>query len=203
LGPSNFPITGCSLDGGGAVDISKPNGPPDCGVASAGQAPCTFMGGEVAIDEMLPNTKSLPCGSLKLDTGRQSCLRAERHPQRPHRVLPRYRQSGVGQRGLAVWLRLREDLQNPGAIAQFTEKGGGPEFIGDPGNAEAGVVLRRPTPSNPVSIPDAGLLVGAGYRVAGSLQSWSVATVQGETKSGLYTLHCTIHDWMHGSLSVS
>jgi plastocyanin len=314
LGPSNYPITGGSLDGGGTVDFSKPNGPPDCGVASAGQAPCTFKGGEdvevagpnpgfgstgapapadwnitinapvgtykyfcfihpgmsgtlhvvgsheetttqaqinaasarqfaadrasalatesslnkvvwtggrpgtrtywfhlgagaadneVAIDEMLPNTKTLPGGSLKLDAGdKVAYVLSDTH--NVHSVF--FHDTGnlaIDNAVSPFVFDCGKTLQNPGAIAACTEKGEGPELIGDPGNAEAGVVLRHPTPSNLASIPDAGVLFGTGYGIAGSLQSWSVATVQGETKSGLYTFHCTVHDWMHGSLSVS
>jgi hypothetical protein len=46
LGPSNFPITGGSLHGGGHIDFTRPNGPPDCGVPQYGEAPCVFHGGQ-------------------------------------------------------------------------------------------------------------------------------------------------------------
>src|SRR3989442_136255 len=46
FGPSNFPITGGSHHGGGAIDFTRGFGPPACGVALLGEAACTFSGGE-------------------------------------------------------------------------------------------------------------------------------------------------------------
>jgi len=46
FGPSNFPITGGSHHGGGAIDFTRGFGPPACGVALLGEAACTFSGGQ-------------------------------------------------------------------------------------------------------------------------------------------------------------
>jgi len=46
IGPSNFPITGGSHHGGGSIDFTRGFGPPACGVALLGEAPCTFSGGQ-------------------------------------------------------------------------------------------------------------------------------------------------------------
>jgi len=45
FGPSNNSITGGSTNAGGTV-ADNGQGPPVCGVAALGQAPCTFRGGE-------------------------------------------------------------------------------------------------------------------------------------------------------------
>jgi plastocyanin len=45
LGPSNFPITGGTTTGGGNIDFTRGNGPPDCGIYELGQSVCTFKGG--------------------------------------------------------------------------------------------------------------------------------------------------------------
>src|SRR3989442_241382 len=55
LGPSNFPITGGSTTGGGNIDFSRPNGPPDCGIYELGQSVCTFAGGN-DVEVAGPNT---------------------------------------------------------------------------------------------------------------------------------------------------
>jgi plastocyanin len=46
LGPSNFPVTGGSIHGGGTVDITRPNGPPVCGRPDLGEKNCVFKGGD-------------------------------------------------------------------------------------------------------------------------------------------------------------
>ncbi len=46
FGPSNFPITGGSTHGGGSIAVNNGFGPPVCGVAAFGQAPCTFRGAD-------------------------------------------------------------------------------------------------------------------------------------------------------------
>jgi plastocyanin len=46
FGPSNFPISGGSHHGGGTIDFTRGFGPPACGVALLGEAPCTFTGGQ-------------------------------------------------------------------------------------------------------------------------------------------------------------
>jgi hypothetical protein len=70
------------------------------------------------------------------------------------------------------------------------------EVIGDPGNAGPGTVL-----SDPSVVVDSGVLVGNGYGVSPSAQSWSLAT-NGTSKPGAYHFQCTIHDWMQGTLTV-
>ena len=46
FGPSNFPITGGSTQGGGSIAFNNGFGPPVCGVAAFGEQPCTFRGGD-------------------------------------------------------------------------------------------------------------------------------------------------------------
>src|SRR3989475_306715 len=70
------------------------------------------------------------------------------------------------------------------------------EVIGDPGNAGPGTVL-----SDPSVVVDSGVLGGAGYGVTPSAQSWSLST-NGGSQSGAYRFHCTIHDWMLGTLAL-
>jgi plastocyanin len=70
------------------------------------------------------------------------------------------------------------------------------EVIGDPGNAGPGTVL-----SDPSVVVDAGVLVGTGYGVTPSAQSWWLAT-NGTSKPGAYHFQCTVHDWMQGTLTV-
>ena len=55
LGPSNFPITGGSAAGGGFIDFSRPNGPPDCGIYEIGESVCRFAGGN-DVEVAGPNT---------------------------------------------------------------------------------------------------------------------------------------------------
>jgi plastocyanin len=45
-GAANFPVTGGSTQGGGVISTDNPKGPPVCGVAALGQAPCHFRGGD-------------------------------------------------------------------------------------------------------------------------------------------------------------
>ncbi len=71
-----------------------------------------------------------------------------------------------------------------------------PELIGDPGNAPPGTLLTSPS-----AIVDSGLLVGTGYGLSPSVQTWHVAT-NGSTGSGSYSFRCAIHDFMIGSFSV-
>lgn len=48
---------------------------------------------------------------------------------------------------------------------------------------------------------DAGLLIGTGYGVTPSSQSWS-ARVSSITAPGAYQYQCTVHDWMQGTINV-
>jgi plastocyanin len=72
------------------------------------------------------------------------------------------------------------------------------EFLGDPGNARPGTVL-----TSPAAVVDSGVLFGTAYHVRPSVQRWSVATRPSATAPGAYTFHCTVHDWMAGTLNVS
>jgi plastocyanin len=71
-----------------------------------------------------------------------------------------------------------------------------PEAIGDPGNALSGAFLRSPQ-----QIVDSGLLVGSGYGIQPSIQTWSVRT-DSKTQSGTYQYWCSVHDFMHGTLQM-
>jgi plastocyanin len=71
-----------------------------------------------------------------------------------------------------------------------------PEVVGDPGNALSGAILK-----NVQQVVDSGLLVGIDYGVQPTVQTWSVRT-NGSTKSDAYNYFCSVHDWMHGVLSI-
>jgi plastocyanin len=77
-----------------------------------------------------------------------------------------------------------------------------PEVIGDPGNAASGTVLTRAKTAGPPFI-DSGLLFGTGYGVPGTVQRWTLRTTAAQTATGGYTWHCSLHDFMHGDLTVS
>jgi|SRR5579859_6562124 len=71
-----------------------------------------------------------------------------------------------------------------------------PEFIGDPGNAISGTVLKSVQ-----NIVDSGFLAGPDYGVQPTVQTWSVAT-SNATQNGTYNYWCSVHDFMHGTLVV-
>ncbi|MCA1644468.1 MAG: hypothetical protein LC797_03030 [Chloroflexi bacterium] len=71
-----------------------------------------------------------------------------------------------------------------------------PEFIGDPGNALSGTILK-----NVQQIVDSGLLAGLDYGVQPTTQTWSVRT-DAKTQSATYNYWCSVHDFMHGTLVV-
>lgn len=79
----------------------------------------------------------------------------------------------------------------PPACAEFEQ--GRPEIIGDPGTRGPGEAL------NTQQLTDSGLLAGSAYGVSPSTQSWPVAAAQ----PGTYPYHCTLHDFMLGSLTVA
>jgi plastocyanin len=70
------------------------------------------------------------------------------------------------------------------------------EFVGDPGNAPPGTLLRHTS-----SVVDAGLFIGTGYGVQPTVQLWSVKTSD-STDLATFTYQCTVHDFMHGSVTV-
>ena len=72
-----------------------------------------------------------------------------------------------------------------------------PELIGDPGNAPPGTLLTSPS-----AIVDSGVLIGTGYGLSPSVQTWHVAT-NGSTGAGTYSFRCAIHDFMIGSVDVN
>ncbi len=82
----------------------------------------------------------------------------------------------------------------PGAPPPCVEiEQGRPEIVGDPGTRGPGQGL------NAQQLTDSGFLVGSAYGVSPSTQSWSVAAAQ----PGRYAYHCTLHDFMVGSLTVT
>ncbi len=314
LGPSNFPVTGGSLHGGGTVDVSRPNGPPDCGVLAIGEKTCTFKGGQdveiagpnpgfnqkgapapvdwniaidapvgtyhffcyihpymtgtlhvvpagspvttqatvnkrsaaqfatdrtaalakekernkvvwtggapgtrtyvfhlgasaaggqVTIDEMFPNTRTLKGQALNIVRGDKVKFELD-DPHNVHTVF--FHDTGnspLDDAKSPFGFDCGNSYQNPGPGKPCQEKGEPPELIGDPGSGPAGQLLKVPAPTTVAAIPDAGLLAGVGYNVPGSLHTWKVSTTENGTQPGLYTFHCTIHDWMHGSIEVS
>lgn len=84
--------------------------------------------------------------------------------------------------------------QGPGAPPTCVEiEQGRPELIGDPGTRGPGEAL------NTQQLTDSGLLVGSAYGVTPGATSWSVAAAQ----PGKYAYHCTVHDFMVGSITVT
>jgi plastocyanin len=126
----------------------------------------------VAIDEMLPHT-------LNLDQGD----RVEYQWRDPHNV------HTVGFPPSEPPL--------PGPFIPDTFDGPAThEVIGDPGNAAPGTLLTVPS-----ALVDAGLLVGTGYGLQPTSQTWSVRT-NGQTSRGTFAWQCTVHDFMRGELNV-
>jgi len=70
---------------------------------------------------------------------------------------------------------------------------GRPEIILDPGTRGPGQGL------NANQLTDSGVLVGSAYGVNPGAESWSVAAAQ----PGTYQYHCTVHDFMVGTIHVS
>jgi hypothetical protein len=70
------------------------------------------------------------------------------------------------------------------------------ESIADPGTALSGAVLK-----DVQTIVDSGVLVGTGYGVQPTTQTWSVRT-DAKTKAGNYQFWCSVHDFMNGTLAV-
>ncbi len=73
---------------------------------------------------------------------------------------------------------------------------GRPDFIADPGNAPSGTTLTDPT-----TLVDSGTLIGTGYGISPSMQSW-VIKFSNSSKPGAYVYQCTVHDWMQGTLNL-
>jgi len=71
-----------------------------------------------------------------------------------------------------------------------------PDFIADPGNAPSGTAL-----TDPNAVVDSGVLIGTGYGVNPSSQSWKIS-INGSTKAGNYVYMCTVHDWMQGTVKI-
>lgn len=68
-----------------------------------------------------------------------------------------------------------------------------PEIVLDPGTRGPGQGL------NSNQVTDSGVLVGSAYGVNPGAESWSVAAAQ----PGTYHYHCTVHDFMVGTIGVS
>jgi plastocyanin len=71
------------------------------------------------------------------------------------------------------------------------------EAIGDPGNSPPGTPL-----AHPGDTVDSGVLGGTGYGTTPSVQRWSIAT-SATSQPGTYQYHCTIHDWMVGTIKLA
>jgi hypothetical protein len=71
-----------------------------------------------------------------------------------------------------------------------------PEFIADPGTSPPRTSLTSPT-----ALVDSGVLIGTGYGVKPSAQSWSIRT--DAATAGTYMFKCTVHDFMQGHLNVN
>lgn len=82
----------------------------------------------------------------------------------------------------------------PGAPPPCAEiEQGRPEIVADPGTRGPGQGLNRQ------QLTDSGVLVGSAYGVTPGTEWWSVAAAQ----PGTYAYHCTLHDFMVGSLTVT
>ena len=71
-----------------------------------------------------------------------------------------------------------------------------PEFIADPGTSPGGTAL-----SGPADLVDSGVLIGTGYGIVPSVQTWSIRTTEA-SQTGTYSYHCTVHDWMQGKINL-
>jgi plastocyanin len=145
----------------------------------------------VAIDEMLPNPATVPGGPPRLTKGDQVRFNWV-DPHNVHTVLfpPSAEISPFG-------FDCNGGFTEPTGPPCLETGEFAPEVIGDPGNASSGTQL-----ANPSTVVDSGVLVGTGYNLNPSVQTWSVGTGSG-TAGGAYQFHCTVHDFMVGSFTVS
>ena len=93
-------------------------------------------------------------------------------------------------------LAMADFIGSTSAIIDWCTHQDAPEFIGDPGTALSGIVLK-----NVQQIVDSGFLIGADYGLQPTTQTWSVRTDR-NTQSGTYNYWCAVHDFMHGVLLI-
>jgi plastocyanin len=88
-------------------------------------------------------------------------------------------------------------FQSPGPPPCIDLADNRPELIADPGTVESGSPLQSPT-----ALFDAGVLIGRDYHVNPTVREWSLST-NNSTLASTYAYQCTVHDVMHGELTVS
>ena len=146
----------------------------------------------VAIDEMLPNPATVPGGAPLLKSGDK--VRFDWVDT--HNVHTVFFPTTVEETS-PFGFDCDSGFVAPGGPPCFeTGEAFAPELIGDPGNAPPGTLLTSPS-----AIVDSGLLVGTGYKLSPSVQTWHVAT-NGSTTHGTYSFRCAVHDFMVGSFTV-
>jgi plastocyanin len=144
----------------------------------------------VAIDEMLPNR------TLNLDKG-DRVLYVWRDPHNVHSVyFPTGSSSLPGPFGFDCGTSYNPFPFNGPPTVCLEPNDTNPEVIADPGTAPAGTLLTSPT-----ALVGSGVLIGTGYGVNPTSQTWSTRTNAG-TSTGTYMFQCSVHDFMHGWLNV-
>jgi plastocyanin len=141
--------------------------------------------GKVAIDEMLPQNLTIkPGDSVRYDWADFHNIHSVTFP-------------AIGNNDPSPFgFDCTAGFTPPSAGPPCTEASEAPEFILDPGNAPPGTLLSTANPG-----PDSGVLVGSGYGVPGSVESWSARTAHSAPSGTTYTYHCIIHDFMTGSVA--
>lgn len=149
----------------------------------------------VAIDEMLPNPATVTGGPPTLRTG-DRVRYLWRDPHNVHSVFFPANVPDIGPFGFDCPSGyVPADNGPPPPLCN--EGSEGVELIADPGNAASGTAL-----VNPTTTLDSGVLLGRAYGVRPSAQQWSVR-VGKSSAPGIYTFHCTVHDFMLGSFTVA
>jgi plastocyanin len=144
----------------------------------------------VAVDEMLPSNLDLVAGdkvTYRWDDPHNvhSVLFPAPAPGTPDPIQPFGFDCGTTFSPTPTCSETGESWENQGGIF-------------DPGTSPSKTLL-----TNPTALVDSGVLVGTGYEVQPTSQRWSVKTRAGTTADGTYLFHCTIHDFMRGSLTVT
>jgi len=147
----------------------------------------------VAIDEMFPNPATVPGGAPTLTKGDQ--VRFDWSDT--HNVHTVFFPTSIEETSPFGFDCDSGFVAPTGPPCFETGEAFAPELIGDPGTSPPGTLLTSPS-----AVVDSGLLVGTGYGLSPTVQTWHVAT-NGSTATGAYMFRCAVHDFMVGSFSVS